>query len=39
MHVRALLAGFDRYIAKPVEPAELTALIVEQARPEALPED
>ena len=32
MHVRALLAGFDRYIAKPEEPAELTALIAQQAR-------
>jgi PAS domain S-box-containing protein len=39
MHVRALLAGFERYIAKPVEPAELTALIAEQARREALPGD
>jgi PAS domain S-box-containing protein len=31
MHLRALMAGFDGYIAKPVEPAELTALIVRQA--------
>ena len=31
MRVRALMAGFSSYIAKPVEPAELTAVIVQQA--------
>ena len=31
MRVRALMAGFNTYIAKPVDPAELTALIVQQA--------
>ena len=31
MRVRALMAGFSTYIAKPVEPAELTAVIVQQA--------
>ena len=31
MRVRALMAGFSTYIAKPVEPAELTAVIVQQS--------
>ena len=31
MRVRALMAGFNTYIPKPVEPAELTAVIVQQA--------
>ena len=31
MRVRALMAGFSTYIAKPVEPAELAAVIVQQA--------
>jgi PAS domain S-box-containing protein len=31
MRIRALMAGFSTYIAKPVEPAELTAVIVQQS--------
>jgi PAS domain S-box-containing protein len=31
MRVRALMAGFNTYVSKPVEPAELTAVIVQQA--------
>jgi CheY-like chemotaxis protein len=31
MRVRALMAGFSTYIAKPVEPTELTAVIVHQS--------
>jgi PAS domain S-box-containing protein len=31
MRIRALTAGFNTYVAKPVEPAELTAVIVQQA--------
>ncbi len=31
MRIRALMAGFSTYIAKPVEPAELTTVIVQQA--------
>jgi PAS domain S-box-containing protein len=31
MRIRALMAGFSTYIAKPVEPAELTAVVVQQS--------
>ena len=31
MRVQALMAGFNTYIAKPVEPAELTAVVVQLA--------
>ena len=31
MRVRALMAGFNTYVSKPVEPAELTTVIVQQA--------
>jgi PAS domain S-box-containing protein len=37
MRVRALMAGFSTYIAKPVEPAELTAVIVQQSGRVKLP--
>jgi PAS domain S-box-containing protein len=39
MRVRALMAGFSSYIAKPVEPAELTAVIVQQAGRVKFPEN
>jgi PAS domain S-box-containing protein len=39
MRVRALMAGFSSYIAKPVEPAELTAVIVQQAGRVKFPDD
>ena len=32
---RAIEAGFDRYLTKPVDPIELTAAVVEVARPPA----
>jgi DNA-binding response OmpR family regulator len=31
MRVQALMAGFNTYIAKPVEPAELSAVVVQLA--------
>jgi signal transduction histidine kinase len=39
MRVRALMAGFNTYVTKPVEPAELAAVIVQQAGRAQVPAD